>query len=345
VKSVLLCGLGSIGQRHARNLRQLYGPAVRLGAFRERGLSGAIRDDLQGFEEEPVEKRYNIEVFTDLAGALRESWDAVFITNPIHRHLPVALEAARAGFPLLIEKPLGSQWAEAQEFARVCAEKRLPVMVAFQLRFHPLLASLKQRLAAGELGRVLHAAFHFGEYLPGMHPYEDYRESHMARREQGGGVIHCLSHELDLALWLAGTPRRVFAHGGKLTGLEHDVEDFVQLSAEVVDGNNVATLVDVHLNFWQRPPRRHFSLTTEAATIDFDYIKASLVIRHREKPEEVHTLMPFVRNQMFLDELQHFAECVRLHREPQPGLADGLRALQFALAAHESLATRREVTL
>ena len=341
MKAVLLCGLGSIGQRHARNLRTLYGPSIRLGAFRQSTISGSIREDVQGIDDEPAEKRYNIETFTDLKQALQEKWDAVFITNSIHRHLPVALEAARAGFPLLIEKPLGSQWDEAQELAHVCAEKKLPVMVAFQLRFHPQLVALKQRLASGELGRVLHGAFHFGEYLPGMHPYEDYRQTHMARREQGGGVINCLSHELDLALWLVGQPRSVFAGGGKLTELELDVEDTVNITASV---EKPAALIDIHLNFWDRPPRRHFSLQTEAVTVDFDYLKSTLIIRHREKPEETQTLTPFVRNQMFLDELKHFAECVRDHRDPQPSLADGLRALRFALAAHESLATHKEIT-
>ena len=85
-------------------------------------------------------------------------------------------------------------------------------------------------------------------------------------------------------------------------------------------------------------------IATEAATIDFDYLKSTLIIRHREKPAETQTLEPFVRNQMFLDELQHFAACVRERREPQPGLADGMRALRFALAAHESLATHKEIT-
>jgi len=340
MKAVLLCGLGSIGQRHARNLRTLYGPSIRLGAFRQTTISGSIHENVQGIDNEPAEKRYNIETFTDLAKALQEKWDAVFITNSIHRHLPVALQAAQENFPLLIEKPLGSQWDEAQQLARICAEKKLPVMVAFQLRFHPQLAALKQRLASGELGRVLHAAFHFGEYLPTMHPYEDYRQTHMARRDQGGGVINCLSHELDLALWLAGRPRTVFAAGGKLTNLELDVEDTVNITATT---ENPAALIDIHLNFWDRPPRRHFSLATEAAAIDFNYLTSTLVIRHREKPAETHTLDSFVRNQMFLDELQHFAECVRDKRPPQPGLADGLNALRFALAAHESLATHKEI--
>jgi predicted dehydrogenase len=259
--------------------------------------------------------------------------------------LPVAVQAARAGFPLFLEKPLGDRLEDARLLAGICAEKKLPVMVAFQLRFHPLLVELKRRLDSGEFGRILRAAFHFGEYLPGMHPYEDYRQTHMARRAEGGGVIHCLSHELDLVLWLAGVPGTISAHGGKLTGLEHDVEDFVDLTATIFAGGTPSAVVAVHLNFWQSPPQRHFSLITETATIDFDYFKAALVIRHREKPEEIIQLTPFVRNEMFLAELRHYAECLETGRACSPGLGDGMRALQLADAAHTALREQRQVAV
>ena len=63
------------------------------------------------------------------------------------------------------------------------------------------------------------------EYLPGWHPYEDYRQSYAARRELGGGVVSTQIHELDYVHWLFGLPGRVFAVGGTLGSLDVDVED------------------------------------------------------------------------------------------------------------------------
>ena len=42
----LICGLGSIGQRHARLLRRVLGDEANLYAYRSRGLDIVIRDDM-----------------------------------------------------------------------------------------------------------------------------------------------------------------------------------------------------------------------------------------------------------------------------------------------------------
>jgi predicted dehydrogenase len=150
---------------------------------------------------------------------------------------------------------------------------------------------------------------------------------------------------LDLANWLVGLPRTVSARGGKLTDLEHDVEDFVDLTASAFDVQERETLVHVHLNFWQRPPQRHFSLITERAAVYFDYVSAILRVQLCDGPEEPLRLDPFVRNEMFLAELRHFAECLQTRETPAPGLTDGLRALEFAAAAHRALVDHRAVML
>ena len=71
-----------------------------------------------------------------------------------------------------------------------------------------------------------------GEYLPGWHTYEDYRQMYASRADLGGGVILSQIHELDYLYWLFGLPKRVFALGGHLTRLEVDVEDIASILLE-----------------------------------------------------------------------------------------------------------------
>ena len=79
---ILLIGLGSVGQRHARNLRELLGSRVELIAWRTRKLP--LPQDLSGL----------IRTVPDLDAALSERPDAVFITNPSSLHLSAAQAAA-----------------------------------------------------------------------------------------------------------------------------------------------------------------------------------------------------------------------------------------------------------
>jgi predicted dehydrogenase len=101
----------------------------------------------------------------------------------------------------------------------------LVAAVGCQLRFHPCLLRLRALLAGGAVGRIVAVRVAVGEYLPGWHPYEDYRGGYAARRDLGGGVVLTLVHELDYVYWLFGLPRRLWAVGGHLSRLELDVED------------------------------------------------------------------------------------------------------------------------
>ena len=56
---------------------------------------------------------------------------------------------------------------------------------------------------------------------------------------------------------------------------------------------------------------------------------------------EVHSFAGFERNQLFVDQLIHFLECVKTRRRPIVDLKDGLQSLRMALAAKASMATSR----
>src|SRR5262249_27874451 len=114
---ILFAGLGSIGQRHARNLRTLLGDDVELLAYRVRRTSPVIRPDLSAAADGDVEQALGIRGFDDLDSALAEEPDAVFVTNPNSLHVPVALAAARAGCHLFLEKPVASSLDGVDELA------------------------------------------------------------------------------------------------------------------------------------------------------------------------------------------------------------------------------------
>lgn len=333
----LLCGLGSIGQRHVRNLRQLLQGDVDILAYRAVAQSPVLNPDMTVKADATIETVYNIRSFTKLDDALAEKPDVVFIANPNTLHLPLALKAARAGCHLFIEKPLSHSLEGVDELIEIVESKKLVAFVAYQFRFHPGLRWIKSLLEERRLGRLVAANIVNGEYLPDWHPYEDYRFSHAGRRELGGGSLRIQTHELDYALWLFGMPRKVYAVGGHLSDLEVDVEDSVSALLSC-DDQGKQFPVHIHLDYVQRPPQRVCEVIGDAGRVRYDFYASQVELHDlHARTRHVIEFKGFDRNQMFLDELQHFLACLRGEVQPLVGLQEAARSLQISLAADESL--------
>jgi predicted dehydrogenase len=342
---VLFAGLGSIGQRHVRNLRELLGEDVEILAYRQRRSTPTLNPDMTVRTDATLEETYGIKSFNSLDDALGERPQVAFITNPNIFHMPVALAAAEAGCHLFIEKPVSHSLEKTDDLLKVVRRNRLVAFVAYQFRFHPGLLAIKALIDEGRIGRLAAAHIVNGEYLPDWHPYEDYRDTHPARREMGGGCLNIQNHELDYALWLFGMPNQLHAVGGHLSSLQVDVEDSVSVLLSCGrEGNSFP--VHIHLDYLQRPPQRTCEIIGDAGKLRFDYYSNRL--EHYDtasRAYQVTDFSGFERNQMFIDELKHFLACVEGKAEPLVSLKEGIQSLKVILAAHSSLKSGQAVKI
>lgn len=340
-----MAGLGGIGQRHVRNLQALMGDQVEFLAWRTRGLSQVLTDGLIIQPGADLECQYNIHTFGDLDQALAQQPDAVFVTNPSSAHMSVALAAAKAGCQLFIEKPLSHNLEGVDELLDLVERHHLTTLVGYQMRFHPCLRLVKKLLEGEAIGPLLAARLEMGEYLPGWHTYEDYRQMYASRKELGGGVILSQIHELDLVYWWFGMPLRVFALGGHWSSLEIDVEDTASMLLECEYGGR-AMPVHVHQDYLQSPPSRTCQIVGERGKIlvDLSALEVRVLMPGHSEPE-VHQFSGFQRNQLFLDELSHFLACLKGNDQPTVSVQDGVQSLRIAVAALESIETRSIVEL
>lgn len=341
----LVVGLGSIGQRHVRNLRALLGADVELFALRSRGLTRVVGERAVVDEHANVAERYRITELRRLEDAIAARPDVAFICNPTRLHVPVAQALADAGCHLFLEKPIADDMTGVDALAETVHSRGLVAMVGCQMRFHPCLQRLHQLLAVGALGRVTAARLAIGEYMPGWHPYEDYRSSYAARRDLGGGVILTLIHEIDYAYWLFGQPSQLYAVGGRLSDLEIDVEDTASILMRCRAGDRPLP-VHVQMSFLERPPMRRCEVVGDAGKVVVDLVANTLQSWNRKgETFELIDIPGFERNDLFLDELGHFLRCVRGLEQPLVPLADGIATLRMALAARESIDTGKLVSL
>lgn len=334
---ILFVGLGSIGQRHLRNLRLLMGDSVEIIAYRNL-LTVPVLDDRQNvIENADLTEMYQVREIDSLDKAFAEKPEIVFITNPSSMHVDVAIQAAKSGCHLFIEKPLGVQHEGIPELIRWVERKHLVALIAYQLRFHPGLKIISDWLREQRIGRLISAHVVNGEYLPNFHPYEDYRISYASRSELGGGCILSQIHEFDYIYYLFGKARRVFALGGKLGDLDIDVEDTASILMECIHGGHVLP-VSLCLDFAQVPTKRTCTIIGTSGKIEWDLQNGSLELQESDsKNNQYYDFSKFDRNEMFIAELHHFFQCISGESQPMVDVRSGYVSLEMALAARASL--------
>ncbi len=338
----LFVGLGSIGQRHLRNLKSVYSHNLQIIAFRSKESNLIIKSDMSTERCESLESYYGIKCFYDFDSVLKEKPDMAFITNPSSLHIPIAIKLARIGCHLFIEKPLSVNLNGVDELKEICEQNSVKIFIGFQMHFHPLLQQVWDLLKNGMIGNLLYARAKFGTYLPFHHPYEDYRMGYAARDDLGGGVIMCLMHELDYLCYLFGFPQTVIAFGGKLSGLQMTAEDTANIILHY--RNNFS--VSLTLSFAERGEERTLQIVGDKGKFDLDFYEQHLKVYNADKEAlEVFQLKDFNRNNLFVDEIKHFIDCIENNRELRVTLNEGINSLKIAIAIKESISKKKIIKL
>jgi predicted dehydrogenase len=332
----LIAGLGSIGRRHLRNLI----------AFGEQDivLYRSFRSTL------PEEDIANYPVETNLDAALSHNPDAVIVANPTALHFEIAIPAVRAESHILIEKPISHSLERVDELRLAARERNRHILVGYQFRFHPGLIQVKKWIQDGAIGTPLSFRAVYGEYLPEMHPWEDYRVSYSARRDLGGGVVLTLCHPFDIMRWILGEVSALWAFCDCLNNFDLEVEDTAEIGIRLENG----ILGSIHLNYNQRPADHHLEIIGSEGTLRWNNRDGKATIYRAthnsknavdDKWEIYNPPAGFNRNDMFLEEMRHFLSVLRGEAVPACTLDDGQRALEIALAVHSSARNRQLVRM
>jgi predicted dehydrogenase len=329
--NILIIGLGSIGQRHFRNLKNINNN-INFFAYREKKTSPLLSPNNEVLKNEFCLDENNITEVLDLLDIKSLQIDAVLICNPNSMHFKFAFWALENDLYVFIEKPVSDKLYDFKKLIKHDSNNK--VWVGLQFRFHPLLKKLKKILEKKQLGNIISSSFINGEYLPDWHKYENYEKSYAAKKNLGGGCIVTLIHEIDYATWLLGKPKNVYAIGGTLSDLKTDVEDSVQLLC-AINHNNKNIPLSISLNYLQFPSKKYFYIIGDKGSVECDLIHGRMKISNiKNKKEKVIELDDFDRNEMFISEMTEFLKFIENKNSIHISLKD---ALTSALIAEQSL--------
>ncbi|MEI6286853.1 MAG: Gfo/Idh/MocA family oxidoreductase [Bacillota bacterium] len=241
---VLVVGYGSIGSRHARILTDM-------------GYSVSV------VSSRVVEFPH---VFKSLDAALEnQKFEYVVLANKTVEHYETLLRLVGHEFKglVLMEKPLFDYEYKLPEF------DFSRWYVAYNLRLHPLIQRIREIILKE---KTLSVQVYVGQYLPTWRPDSDYRISYSAKKNDGGGVLRDLSHELDYILWLFGDWKRVSALGGKFSSLEIDSHDIFAFLLST----RLCPVVSVQMNYLDRKARREIIIITDNHSYKIDLVNGFL---------------------------------------------------------------------
>ena len=145
---ILICGVGSIGERHINNLLSLGHTDIilyRTSNSELRTLSG------------------DFEVYDSLDEALSQKPAIAFITNPTSLHISTAIKCASAGCNLFVEKPLSHNIKNVDTLNEMVIKKDLVCMTGFMYRYHPQIQSVIKIIKDNKIGNLLSMESSFGE--------------------------------------------------------------------------------------------------------------------------------------------------------------------------------------
>ena len=328
-------GCGTIAQgRHIPAIFETEGLLLHAVCEPDPGRRARAREDL-GVEH----------VFAEPEPFFESGIDAVSVVSPAPFHRENVLGAARHRLPVLCEKPLSTDREGALAMIAAMEEAGVPFFTAFCYRFSPAALAIRDLVREGAVGevrsvRLVYLWGAFGKHAPGPDGRPVLRTMRHGRMLEGGPLVDCGTHQIDLArFWLCSDVVRVAGFGAWLDD-EYEAPGHVWAHLDHASGAHTTVEVSYAYHHTTARPRSEFL---------YELIGTDGVIRY-ERGRRTFTVddargsrvLPFSREKNFhgmYAELRDFLESgsTRLLATAR----EGLRATEIALEANADAIRRR----
>lgn len=344
-----IAGCGVIGRLHAQQLQK-------LGTAEAAAFADCVQEKAEQYVAEFGGKAYG-----SYADMLRDSEVvAVSICTPSGIHGEMAIEAARAGKHVIVEKPMDVNLAMADRMIAECREHGVLLAGIFQHRFDFASRRVKEMLAAGRFGRLIlvNGSVHWyrsdAYYASG-----DWRGSWAL---DGGGVLmNQAIHTVDLVQYFGGPVKDVTARTANRTHPRIETEDvaaalfsfengamgsftatscaYPGLNTRVeIIGENGTCIIENNKIIYE-----HYRDSEEAGTHGIDP-----KLSNQWKPE-LEAASQGVGHRVYGNahyyQLGNFVDAIRWGRQPMVNGEDSRHALELVLAVYRSHETGQTVRL
>jgi UDP-N-acetyl-2-amino-2-deoxyglucuronate dehydrogenase len=198
IYNISIAGCSKVAHLHARAIQSI--PDARLSGVWNRTLGTA----------EEFASIYGTKAYADISQMVHDNTTDIVIICTAHPfHLKPAIEAARAGASILVEKPLAIGLQDCDDIIKICKENNVRLGVISQRRWYEPVIRLKDAIEKGKIGKPVLATVTMLGWRD-----KDYYNSDAWRGKwdtEGGGVlVNQAPHQLDILLWYMGEVDEVY---------------------------------------------------------------------------------------------------------------------------------------
>lgn len=267
----------------------------------------------------------------------RDDVQAVYIALPNSQHCDYAVEAARAGAHVLVERPMAVMADECRRMLRTCQTNRVKLMVAYHLQFHPGHLRLAELVRSGAVGAPKTIS---SDFTVRVQDQDDMR----LQRRLGGGTVYDLGVFAIFAArtLFAAEPAQVMAMTARMTRrYGGDVDESTVALIRFPEDR----LTHFHTSFGEEPTAVLTVFGEEgyarlAGAYNGSQPSALEIVRGGRREEQT-----FEAIDAYASELEYFAGCIVRDSAPEPSGVEGLQDVRIVEAIYRSARDGRPVTL
>lgn len=275
----------------------------------------------------------------DYKNLLRLDWiDAVSICTPSDLHAEMAIEAAKAGKHVLVEKPIALKIEDAEDVIVTCRENKVKLCVVVQNRFNAHIGIVQSL----DLGKIILANATCRWHRP-----QSYFNGWMASWDRSGGVIiNQLIHSLDMLLYLVGPAASVSAYADNLCRSLPFPDTYV---ANIKFWNGAIGSFEGTVCAYPQNAENSITLVFEKGIVKIGGVafdQVSYVLSDQQKDSYIHRFDKVdVYGNSHALQYAEFISAINEDREPTTNGFAALKALKFAYAIHDSARENKEIHL
>ena len=315
---------------------------VHLKGYAWAGIPVAAITDLNAETARQRAKEFGIPAVAEDLEALvaRDDVDVLDVNFPGNARLPVVERIAKAGKPVLVQKPLADDYETARQMVEICEAAQVPLAVNMNARFSPVYRSARRIVEAGLLGQVYHG-FH---RLCSNHDGMPHHAAWLTEPERYQ-ILQFGVHHIDAVnAWFGGQPRSVTATTTRKPGQQFRGEMMANLAFAYGDHAG-ADLLEYNALHATRPYASVFEIQGTRGALLGDFA-GTLHLYHEELGEgEGHVLRPegnWFPN-AFGMVMADFLRAVAHEKPPEASGRQHLEVLRTIEGCYRSLAERRTV--
>jgi predicted dehydrogenase len=192
IYNISIAGCSKVAHLHAKAILSI--PNARLT-----GVWSRTSKTAQVFAKE-----YKTKAYPSISGMVSDNnTDLVIVCTAHPFHKEPAIEAAKAGANVLVEKPLASDLKDCDTIISTCKENHVRLGVISQRRWYEPVKRVKDAIRQGKLGKpVLATVLMLGWRDKAYYDSDEWRGSW--KMEGGGVLVNQAPHQLDILLWYMG---------------------------------------------------------------------------------------------------------------------------------------------